>query len=415
MINFLQQFDDTTMVLITLSSMLLAGFIVTRITKKLKLPNVSGFIIAGILIGPYSLNIVSANTVTNMRFVGDIALAFIAFDVGRFLQKDVFKESGKESIIVTLFESLLTGLIITLLMRYVFSFDWSFSLLLGAISTATAPASTMMTINQYKAKGKFVNTLLQVIVLDDVVCLIAFSIATAFVNASVNGGFSFTMVALPILYNVVALGIGFIFGLILSRLLTANRSRDNRLIITVGLLLLLSALCSMVDISPLLACMMFGATYINVTRDKTLYKEIHKFTPPIFSLFFIISGVNLDLKALTSLGIVGIAYFLVRILGKYLGAYLGSYVTGSDKEISTNLGLALIPQAGVAIGLAFLGQRLLPIDVGNKFMTIILASSVLYELVGPASAKFALIRAGSIPKEKKAASLNKKRSALKIS
>lgn len=396
---FLKQFNDVTIVLISLSIMLLSGFLVTRITKMLKLPNVSGFIIAGILIGPYGLNIIPGDTISNMGFIGDIALAFIAFNVGKFLKREILQETGARTIIITLFESLLAGIMITISMYYIFDFDWSFSLLLGAIATATAPASTMMTINQYKARGEFVNILLQIVALDDVISLVAFSIVSAFINATENGGFSFTDIALPILYNIGALGIGFLFGIILSKLLTPNRSNDNRLILAIALLLGLSGLCSIFNISPLLACMVFGATYINTTQDKELYNQINNFTPPILSLFFIVSGIKLDISALATLGVAGVAYFLIRIIGKYIGAYLGCFITNTDKSIRNYLGLALIPQAGVAIGLAFLGQRLLPIDIGNRMMTIILASSVLYELVGPACAKLALIYSGAIKRD----------------
>lgn len=398
--DYLNQFNETTIILISLSAMLLSGFIVTRITKMLKLPNVSGFIIAGMLIGPFGLNIIPFDIISSMSFVGDIALAFIAFDVSGYLKKEIFKANGSKIIIITVMESLIAGVLITLSMRFIFSFDWNLSLLLGTIAMATAPASTMMTINQYKASGEFVNVLLQVIALDDVVCLIAFSVVTAFISGTANGVFSITLIILPILYNIVSLGIGFVLGIILSKLLTPNRSNDNRLILVVGLLLGLSGLCSIFDISPLLACMAFGATYINTTQDKELYVQVHNFTPPILSLFFILSGIKLDINSLYKLGTVGVAYFIIRIVGKYTGAYLGSKVTGLDDKISNYLGLAIIPQAGVAIGLAFLGQRLLPPDVGNRMMTIILASSVLYELIGPTCAKIALIKSGAIENEK---------------
>src|SRR5699024_3192337 len=369
-------------------------------TKRLKLPNVSGYIISGIVIGPYVLNLIPVNTIENMAFVGDIALAFIAFDVGRFLRKVMFMKSGLRAVVITLFETIISGLFITLTIYFIFDYDLSFALLLGVIATATAPASTMMTINQYKAEGEFVHTLLQVIALDNVVCLIFFSIATAAISAMDTGSLTSSHVILPIIYNIVAIIGGFLSGILLNRLLAPDtRSDSNRLILVISLLLAISGICAIYHISPLLSCMVFGATYINTTQDKKLYAEINYFTPPILSLFFVLSGINLDVNALFTLGVVGLAYFVIRIVGKYLGAYLGCMVTGTSESIRNNLGSALIPQAGVAIGLAFLGQRMLPPDIGNRMMTIILASSVLYELVGPISAKIALIRAGSIDPE----------------
>ena len=394
------QDNNVSIILIQLTILLLSGFLITRITKILKLPNVSGFIIAGILIGPYSLKIVRMEVINHMDFIGDIALSFIAFDVGKFLKKELFKGNGIQSIIITLFESLLAGILITLSMYFIFKLNWSFSLLLGAIATATAPASTMMTINQYKAKGKFVNTLLQVVALDDVVCLLTFSIVATFIGARHTGYFSFVHAILPILFNIGGVGLGYLFGIILSKLISPDRSDDNRLILTTTLLLGIAGICSIFHISPLLACMVFGATYINTTNNEMLFYQVNKFTPPIFSLFFVISGTKLDLNALKTLGVIGVAYFLIRILGKYIGAYYGSLVAGADEKIRNFLGFALIPQAGVSIGLAYLGQRILPIDSGNMLITIILASSVLYELIGPISANLSLLCSGAIKFEK---------------
>lgn len=267
---------------------------------------------------------------------------------------------------------------------------------MGAIATATAPASTMVTIWQYHARGNFVNTLLQVVAFDDAVCLIAFSIASAFVNANIGTNISPYEIIMPIVYNIGALAIGFISGAILSKLMTPKRSEDNRLILTISLLLGIAGLCAAVDISPLLPCMLFGTTYINMTKDKELYKQVERFTPPILSIFFVVSGMNLDISSFSTLGIIGISYFIIRIVGKYLGAYLGCLIAKTSKDVRNYLGLALIPQAGVAIGLAFLGKRIISDAMGNMLLTIILSSSVLYELIGPVCAKIALLRSGAI-------------------
>ncbi|MDI6619255.1 MAG: cation:proton antiporter [Clostridiales bacterium] len=394
--------NDTTIILISLSIILLAGFLLTRITKLLKLPNVTGYIIAGVLIGPYVLNLIPHEMVDNMSFISDIALAFIAFGVGRFFKKEAFQETGFGVITVTLLESLLAGVLVTLSLYFLFRLDWSFCLLLGAIATATAPASTMVTIRQYHARGNFVNILLQVVAFDDAVCLIVFSVATIVVNTSAGANVSASDVLMPMVYNVEALVIGFISGIILGKLMTPKRSEDNRLILTISLLLGIAGLCAAVDVSPLLSCMLFGTTYINMTKDKELYKQVERFTPPILSIFFVVSGMSLDISSFGTLGIVGISYFIIRITGKYLGAYLGCLIAKTTKEVRNYLGLALIPQAGVAIGLAFLGQRILPETMGNMLLTIILSSSVLYELIGPACAKFALIRSGAIKRNKAA-------------
>ena len=398
--GYLAGVSEGTRVLLILSVILFAGFIMTRLTNTLNLPKVSGYIMAGILIGPCGLNLIPVEIIGHMGFVSDLALAFIAFGVGKFFKKEVLLKTGSRIIIITLFEALLAGVLVTLFCVGVFKMEWNFALILGAIATATAPASTMMTINQYKAKGEFVNTLLQIVALDDVVCLLAFSIVAGIAGRTGNEELTMSTVLMPVVYNILALGLGFFCGYFLSRLLIPARSKDNRLILAIAMLLGISGICASLDISPLLSCMIFGASYINLTSDKKLYRQINNFTPPVMSIFFIMSGMNLDLSALTTVGTVGLAYFIVRIIGKYLGTYISCIITGTSREIRNYMGLALIPQAGVAIGLAFLGQRLLPEEMGKLLLTIILSSSVLYEMVGPVCAKMSLFLSGSITTEK---------------
>lgn len=393
--------NQTSTILLSLAIILFSGFLLTRITKIAKLPNVTGFIISGVLVGPHVFNLIPEALIGQMSFVSDIALAFIAFGVGRFFRKETFKETGLGILLITVFESLFAGLLIVIAMRFIFKLDWDFSLLLGAIATATAPASTMATIRQYGAKGYFVNVLLQVVALDDAVCLLAFSAAVAIVNANAEASVSALEMTLPVVFNLLALVLGFFSGYALSKLITDNRSEDNRLILPVAILLAIAGLCAMVDVSPLLACMLFGMAYINYTGDDLLFTQLEKFASPILSVFFVVSGMNLDITSFNTLGIIGAAYFIIRIAGKYAGAYLSCSFTGEPASVKNYLGLALIPQAGVAIGLAFLAKRILPDEQGDMLLTIILSSSVLYELIGPASAKLALIYSGAIPQKNK--------------
>ena len=386
-------------VLLSLAVILLLGFLSTRLTKRLGLPYVSGYIVSGIIIGPHLLGVIPQDVVDRMSFVSDVALAFIAFGVGRFFKKETLRATGTSVILVTVLEALLAGGLVTAAMMGIFRLDWHLSLLLGAIATATAPASTMMTINQYKAKGEFVDVLLQVVALDDVVCLLVFSLASAWVGAGEGGGTTFSGLALPILYNLGAMGLGALFGLLLGRMLPPSRTRDNRLIIAIAMLLGLSGICAAFDVSPLLSCMVFGAVFINSTGDKKLFKQLNRFTPPVMILFFVVSGMKLNISMLSVFGLVGVGYFLVRILGKYLGAWLGCVLTRLPVKTRRYLGAALVPQAGVAIGLAYLAERILPPEIGSLLVTIILASSVLYELIGPACAKMALFCAGAIRRE----------------
>lgn len=390
--------SPVSITIISIAIMLFAGFLLTRLTKLIKLPNVTAYIIAGILIGPYCLNLIPTNFVTNTSFLADVSLAFIAFSTGEFFRFDTLKKNGGKVVVITVFEALLASILVFIVSYFIMHLALPFSIVLGALAAATAPASTMMTIRQTNSKGDFVDTLLQVVALDDVVGLIAYSVAISIAMASIAGSFSFISVIKPILINLAALVVGGLFGFLMKLLMPKNRSKDNRLIISIALLFTYCGLCSLVDVSPLLGCMCMSTIYINITNDDKLFKQLNYFTPPILLLFFVRSGVSFDLKALVSSSaignvpiiVIGVVYFFVRIVGKYGGAYLGSLIVKKDKKVRNYLGLALIPQAGVAIGLAAMGARTIGGEVGAALETIILASSVLYELIGPACAKLSL-------------------------
>ena len=388
-------------VIISVALMLFAGFALTRITKLLRLPNVTAYILAGILIGPYCLNLVPQRIIDGTDFLSDIALAFIAFSTGEFFKLSVLKKSGMRVVWITLFEAVLASVFVFILTYFVLRLELAFSVVLAALASATAPASTMMTIRQTGAKGDFVDTLLQVVALDDVVGLVLYSVAISVALASLGGagGFSFETLVKPVLLNLAALALGGVFGLFMKLLMPERRSTDNKLIISVALLFAFCGVCALIDVSPLLGCMAMGTVYTNVAENDKLFKQLGYFSPPILLLFFVRSGMNFKLDALFSasgslngvpLIAVGVGYFLVRILGKYVGAWLGCAAVKKDRLVRNYLGLALIPQAGVAIGLAALGARTLGGVMGSDLETIILASSVLYELLGPGCAKLAL-------------------------
>lgn len=390
---------SSAQVVLSLAVMLFAGFLMTRLTKLVRLPNVTGYILAGVLIGPYLLDLIPQDVVQGMDFVTDVALAFIAFGVGKYFRLSRLRQNGRKVLILTVFEALTAAVLIFLVMAFVFRLSIPFSLLLGAIGSATAPASTIMTIRQYKAKGEFVDVLLQIVALDDAVALLAFSVCAAVAQGMESGGeIRFQTVVLPILYNLLALAVGALAGWLLHRLIGENRSSQHRLVLVTGMLLTITGMCTALDVSPLLACMVMGAVYINVSGNKKVFKQVNGFTPPIQLLFFVLSGMRMDLPALKAAGLIGVVYFLVRILGKYAGAWLGAVVGKASLPIRHYMGLALIPQAGVSIGLAVLGQRILPAESGVLLSTIILSSGVLYEMIGPACAKAAIFLSGSVPK-----------------
>ncbi|MCI8388327.1 MAG: cation:proton antiporter [Clostridiales bacterium] len=398
--NAMPEMSQAATVIISVALMLFGGFAMTRLTKLARLPNVTAYIIAGILLGPFCFKLVPQSIIDGMDFISDIALAFIAFGVGEFFRLETLKKSGVKVMVITVFEACMASALVFCVCYFVMKLDFAFSTVLAALAAATAPASTMMTIRQTGAKGEFVDTLLQVIAFDDVVGLVAYSIAISIALASTAGsGFDASVIWLPIVKNIIALALGALFGLLMKLLMPKKRSTDNRLIISVGILFTFCGICALLDVSPLLGCMMIGTVYINLTDDKKLFLQLNYFSPPILLLFFVRSGLGFRLDALaggsgqvgtTPLWIVGVVYFAVRIVGKYVGAYVGCLVTKKDKSIRNYLGLALIPQAGVAIGLAALGARTLGGETGEALNTIILASSVLYEMIGPVAAKLSL-------------------------
>lgn len=387
--------NPTSQIVLTLAAMLFAGFLVTRITKRLHLPNVTGYILAGIAIGPYALGLVSKASIANMDFVTDVALAFIAFGVGRYFKLSDLKKTGGKVIVITLAEALAAFALVTLNMIFIFHLSVSFSLLLGAISSATAPASTIMTIRQYKAKGPFVDLILQVVALDDAVALIAFSVSAAILS---GGGGNIPGLLLPVLWSLLAVGMGVLAGIALHKLVDNGRSSDHRLVLIVGTLLLFTGLCSMLDISPLLSCMAIGTAYINAGGRERTFEQVENATPPVLLLFFVLSGARLEVPMLATAGVIGVVYFFIRIIGKYLGAWLGCTVTHEPKLTTRYFGLALVPQAGVSIGLAALAERIVPGPTGVMISTIILSSGVLYEMIGPACAKASLYLSHTLTK-----------------
>lgn len=402
----LAQNPQVSTIIISIAFMLLFGFAMTRITKLLKLPNVTAYILAGILIGPYCLGLVPQRVIDGMDFLSDIALAFIAFSTGEFFRLSTLKKSGARVMVITVLEALLASVVVFIVTFCVLRLELAFSIVLAALASATAPASTVMTIRQTGAKGDFVDTLLQVVALDDIVGLVAYSIAISVAVSSKTGTGAFHVwdIVRPLLINLGVFALGGVFGVLMKLMMPKKRSTDNRLIISVALLFSFCGICTLLDISPLLGCMSMGTVYINITDDDKLFKQLNYFSPPILLLFFVRSGMNFKLDVLispsgavgtTPLLVIGVLYFLFRIVGKYAGAFLGCLAVGKPKQTRNFLGLALIPQAGVAIGLAALGARTLGGEDGVALNTIILASSVLYELIGPACAKLSLYLSGS--------------------
>ena len=409
----------------------------SRLMKVVRLPNVTGYLLTGILIGPFVLGLAFnggdfmhagdptvspvAAMLDNLQWISELALGFIAFTIGSSFQMQSIKKVGKRIIVITVLEALGASLLVFLglMIAHFISngrIGWDLVLTLSAIASATAPAATLMVIKQYKARGPLVDTLLPVVALDDAAALILFAILfSAAKSVAGSSAFSFyeTLVK-PLLSIIISLAIGALFGLIVSLASRFFKSRANR---TIWIIFSICACLGLYhlfqqpymgsfELSSLLMCMMAGAFYVNLRKDALATLEvIERITPVIFMLFFVLSGADLDLSifvgdAVPFLLFAAGFYLVFRVLGKWAGAYLGATLTHCEPQVRKYLGIALIPQAGVAIGLATSAGKTLSVinpEVGGMITAIILTSTIVYELVGPALTKMALSKAGEIP------------------
>ncbi len=421
---------------IYIAILLVVALLSTRLMKLIKLPNVTGFIITGIIMGPFVFGVLFNNFtyegikegiiykyINQIGWVSNIALGFIAFSIGTSFHKSSLQSVGKRILVITILEALGGSVIViaALLVTHFIIPDivtWPIVLTLGAIASATAPAATLMIIKQYNAKGKLVDTLLPVVALDDAVALILFAILFQLAKGLAHVGSEisyYDMLAKPLIEIVMSLGFGAVIGFIISFANKLFKSRNNRLILCIITVFLAVGLCELFKItqlgqfslSALLICMMSGAIYTNMAKDsgKTL-DLLDRFTGPIYMMFFVISGASLDLSIFfNSQGllilVVSIVYIIFRVAGKYLGAFTGAAITKSEPQVRKYLGLTLIPQAGVAIGLATTANAELSTNpetssLGALLLAVVLTSTLIYELVGPVISKFALTKAGDI-------------------
>ncbi|HHX55893.1 MAG TPA: cation:proton antiporter [Clostridiales bacterium] len=365
--------------------------------KKINLPNVTGYLIIGLLIGPYCLGIFSHETISIFSIIPDIALGFIAFSIGAEFNLSYLKKVGKSPIIISTIQGFGVAIFVTLVL-VITGNDFSFSLLLGAIASATAPAATLMVIRQYKAKGPVTSMLLPVVAIDDAIAIMAFSISAAIANAlNSPEGLSFAnAVVNPLTEILGAMLFGAVLGLIMTLLTKWFTGRGNRLSVVIVFILIGVGVSNSLGLSSLMTCMTMSALYVNISNvsDK-VFEQVDRFTPPLFMLFFFISGADLDISVIPTVGLVGLLYILARAIGKILGTYLGAEVAKAEPVIKKYLGLTMLPQAGVAIGLSAIAMDVVP-QYGVAIRTIVLSATVIYELTGPVITKLALKKAGEI-------------------
>ncbi|NLI54407.1 MAG: cation:proton antiporter [Clostridiales bacterium] len=383
--------------LFTIAIAMIAGLLLTRVVKLIKLPNVTGYLIAGLLIGPYCFKLISADALATLDIITVAALGFIAFSIGSEFKLSHIKAIGGKILIITACEALGAVIVVDTVI-IALGFPVPMALCFGAIAAATAPAATLLVVRQYHAKGELTSTLLPVVAMDDAIGLMAYALSVSIAKMIQNGEAFNVMstVVNPLLEIIFSLGAGAVIGAIVAISNRFFHSKANRLSISIAAVMLGVGLAQQFGLSHLLLCMAIGATYVNL-RDDAIHtlEQADTWTPPLFMLFFVISGADLNVSVLPKLGLVGVAYIISRVTGKYFGAFLGCTISKTSHKIRKYLGFSLIPQAGVAIGIAQLVVTELP-EYGASIQAVILCATLIYELVGPIVTKLSLIKAGEI-------------------
>lgn len=376
---------------------MILGILSSKVMEKIKFPNVTGYIIIGLIAGPYCLNILSLESIEGFSIISDIALGLIAFSIGSEFKLSFLKIVGKSPIIIAFFEAVCAVLVLDVVL-ILSGNDVSFSLVLGAIAAATAPAATLMVVRQYNAKGPVTNTLLPVVAIDDAVALMCFGISVALAKSIGSMRDASILITLlePMIEIFGSLIFGAISGVILKFLTAWYTGHGNRLTIALAMVLACIGVSLLFNLSQLLVCMAMGAVFTNISKySEETFKYVENITHPIYLLFFFISGAELDITLIPTVGVIGIMYVIFRVVGKIAGAAIGAKVSKAEPVVTKYLGFTLIPQAGVAIGLAGMATSIVP-EYGFKIQAIILCATVIYELVGPLVTKLALTKAGEI-------------------
>ena len=412
---------QTASIFLSLSISLLAGLLLSRLAKKAKLPAVTAYLISGVLIGPFVLGAIgipgigiTADQIESFGLISDLALGFIAFAMGNEFRLAQLKKIGKQATVIGVVQALFTTVVVDVVLIGLHflmpdKLSLSAAIVLASVATATAPAATLMVVKQYKAKGPVTDVLLPVVALDDAVGLVVFAISFGVAKSISTGAVDILSVILePLLEVVLSLGLGFIMGLLFTQCEKYFHSRSKRMAVSVTFVMMTVAISSLkfdvgsihIGFSSLLACMMLGTVFCNICEvSEELMDRADRWTTPILILFFVISGAELELSVFADWAVVtvGVVYIIARSFGKCFGANISAKLTKCDPNIVKYLGITLLPQAGVALGMAIKAVELGP--DGAIVRNITLFAVLIYEIVGPFLTKIALTKAGDIKEE----------------
>ena len=407
-------------ILLMISVALFAGLLMTRLMNIFRLPDVTAYLVAGVLIGPCVLGRLGINgigftsfeAVDSLGLISDVALGFIAFAIGHEFRLSALKETGKQAVIIGILQAVITTALVDVVLVAIHLMNPELlslpaAITLGAIAAATAPAATLMVVRQYKAHGPVTDVLLPVVALDDAVGLAIFAVSFGAAQSMQNSNAdALSLIVEPVLEIVFSLALGTVVGLFLTWIERYFHSNRNRIALITGSLILTVALSRLtfdigrfhVGFSSLLVCMMLGTVFCNLCPlSEELMNSADKWSNPVLILFFVLSGAALQFQVFGSIAVIliGVIYILARSVGKYVGAKISANIAKSPEVVKKYLGITLLPQAGVALGMCTTAARVLGSD-GNLIRNIILFAVLVYELIGPTLTKIALTKAGDI-------------------
>jgi len=392
--------------ILAIGIIVVVGFFGGLAAGKIKFPRITGYILIGILLSPSLLNIIPTETVGRLDIITDIALGFIAYLIGGSLRWESIQKLGRSIATILPFQSLGAWFLVTIVLALLghlilpnqafWQTYFPMAFIIGAISCATAPAATMAIIKQYKAKGPLTTTLLAVVALDDAIAVIAFAIALGISLPLVSGAGNISlhqMVGVPFLHIAESAGIGIIFAFALAYISRLVRARELLLVVVFGIIMLCAGITSYLGVSSILANMIVGFIVVNKVKRREMFLVVEEIEDVLFAMFFVLAGLHFDLSVLKTAGILALLIFVTRCLGKYFGARAGAKASHASDAVQKYLGLALLPKAGVTVGLVLLAERAFP-SFGTIMLNAVLASVIINELTAPPLTRYAIFKAG---------------------
>jgi Kef-type K+ transport system membrane component KefB len=387
--------------ILSLGMMLLFGFASAGFIRNIKMPSITAYLLLGIVLGPSLTNLISNNILVASGLISNVVLSFIAFSIGQNFSRERFRELGRTVISISLAEGLGAAIIVGLSMYFIAGKPLFVALCFAAIAPATAPAAVLMVVREFRAKGRFTDTLLAVVALDDSWGLMIFALLLAIAKSMVGAhgavlSTAFSGILHGIIEIVGALILGGIMGRIMSKFSEYLHKQSELLIYTLGFILLNAGLSLYLGVSVLLSNMAMATILVNVNKTSfKFFDSIRNMDAPFYLIFFVLAGANLEIGIIKTLGVIGVIYIIARMAGKIIGVFFSAQIVGASKQIRNFLGIGLAPQAGVALGMAMIVKHLFPVE-GGYIMSTIIATTVLYEIFGPILTKIALQSSGDI-------------------